>query len=170
MTSLRNALRIGGVAGCSAVVIAGFAVVASCGGNGDGDSNPATTAEAVVGKIEIRGGWIRTTTVDVGAAYFDVRNSGPDDTLTSVTANVGTAAQIHQTVTQGASSMMQEMSGGVDVPANGELKLEPGGDHLMLMGLTSPLKVGDSVELTLQFQNAGTVNIKVPVLADAPTN
>ncbi|MGE0600896.1 MAG: copper chaperone PCu(A)C [Dehalococcoidia bacterium] len=167
MTSFRGLIRIGGVALFSAMVIAGFAVAASCGGDDD-DAASTPTPNAVAGKLTIDRGWVRTTTNDVAAAYFQVKNAGLDDTLLSVSAGIGSMAMIHETVTEGASSKMQEVTGGVDVPANGEVTFSPGGYHVMIMGLTSPLSEGNSVDLTLQFKNAGAVNIKVPVLAAAP--
>ncbi len=167
MRLLFKAIRVGGLTLFSAVVIVGFAVVAACGGDDD-DSAATPTADAAVGKIEVRGAWVRASTNDVAAGYFQVENGGLDDRLVSVTANVGTAAQLHETVTEGASSKMQEVTGGVDVPANGELKLAPGGYHLMIMGLKEPLSEGGFVDLVLQFQNAGKIDLKVPVLTSAP--
>jgi copper(I)-binding protein len=42
------------------------------------------------------------------------------------------------------------------------VELKPGGFHMMLMGLTRPLKTGDKVQLTLNFEKAG----KIPVTAE----
>ena len=54
--------------------------------------------------------------------------------------------------------------GGFPIPAGGELLLEPGGDHIMLMCLTAPLLPGDEVELVLQFEGGTehpmTANVK----------
>ena len=41
--------------------------------------------------------------------------------------------------------------------------MKPGGYHIMLMGLDAPLKEGDEIELTLTFEKAGDVKVKVPV-------
>ncbi len=49
------------------------------------------------------------------------------------------------------------------IPAHGRLTLEPGGDHLMLMGLTAPLTEGTDVEVTLRFEDATTLKVRVPV-------
>ena len=54
---------------------------------------------------------------------------------------------------------------GFRVPARGALKLEPGGKHLMLIELYRPLGSGESVELTLCFEKAGTRSVSVPVHA-----
>jgi hypothetical protein len=50
------------------------------------------------------------------------------------------------------------------VPAHGRLRLEPGGDHLMVMGLKSPLIEGTEAELTLRFDGAPPLTVNVPVL------
>ena len=41
--------------------------------------------------------------------------------------------------------------------------MKPGGYHIMLMGLVKPLKKGDEIEITLTFEKAGAVTVKVPV-------
>jgi hypothetical protein len=50
------------------------------------------------------------------------------------------------------------------VPAHGRLRLEPGGDHLMVMGLKSPLTEGTEAEITLRFDGAPPLTVNVPVL------
>ncbi|MGL5442333.1 MAG: copper chaperone PCu(A)C, partial [[Mycobacterium] stephanolepidis] len=52
--------------------------------------------------------------------------------------------------------LMRPKEGGVAIPANGEHKLSPGGDHVMLMGLTTPLRPGQDVVITLAFQDGST--------------
>lgn len=155
-------LAILGALGC---ILAGMAVVAACGDDDDdgGDDTATTTAAATVGKLSIMDPWVRTTTNDVSAAYITVKNTGLEDTLVSAKANITTMVQLHEVVTEGSTSKMQEKAGGFPVPANGELTLKPGGFHIMLMNLTSPLKEGDKVELELTFKNAGTVKLTAPV-------
>jgi copper(I)-binding protein len=53
----------------------------------------------------------------------------------------------------------------IPVPANGSVTLQPGGLHLMLIGLTQPLAVGQSVPVTLRFERAGEVTIQLAVQA-----
>jgi copper(I)-binding protein len=45
-----------------------------------------------------------------------------------------------------------------------ELQFKPGGLHVMLMNLKRDLQVGDSVEVTVNFAQAGQTRIKLPVL------
>jgi hypothetical protein len=47
----------------------------------------------------------------------------------------------------------------VEVPAGGEAVLEPGGLHVMLIGLKAPLEEGDSFALRLVFEDAGEVEV-----------
>jgi hypothetical protein len=45
----------------------------------------------------------------------------------------------------------------------GEARLEPGGLHVMLMGLESTLSVGDSIEIVLRFEVSGEKSVRVVV-------
>lgn len=51
----------------------------------------------------------------------------------------------------------------IDVPANGNVTLAPGGLHLMLIGLESVVSEGDEVALTLTFDNGETLDVTAPV-------
>lgn len=42
----------------------------------------------------------------------------------------------------------------IDVPANGSAELKPGGFHVMFIGLTRDLNVGEQVTVTLTFEKA----------------
>ena len=53
----------------------------------------------------------------------------------------------------------------IPVPAGGQAKLEPGGLHVMLIDLKQPLKAGDTVPLTLRFDDGGKQLVNVPVRA-----
>ena len=51
---------------------------------------------------------------------------------------------------------------------SGEARFEPGGNHVMLFGLTQPLVAGERFPLTLQFEKAGKVVVEVAIEAEAP--
>jgi copper(I)-binding protein len=59
--------------------------------------------------------------------------------------------------------MKMEHVEALDIPADGMLEMKPGGYHIMLMGLTQPLKEGDEIEITLTFEKAGEVKLKAKV-------
>jgi len=60
---------------------------------------------------------------------------------------------------------MRPLPDGLMLPAGGEVALEPGGYHLMFIGLKKMLKQGDSFAGTLTFEKAGTVEVSFTVEA-----
>ena len=48
----------------------------------------------------------------------------------------------------------------IELPAGQEVKLEPGGYHIMLLDLKQPIEMGDTIEVTLDFQKAGEINVE----------
>ncbi len=124
-----------------------------------------------LGQLEISNAVARATTSNVAGVYFTVSNTGAADTLMAAKVDpaVAAMAQVHEVVTEGSTSKMQEMKNGLPIPANGTVELKPGGFHVMLMNLKAPLNDGDSIAVELVFANAGTVSItaNVQLLGDA---
>ncbi len=100
-----------------------------------------------------------------GAAFMILMNKGDsDDRLVSAETDAAARAELHTHIEDANGVMrMREVEGGFAIPAGGAHKLERGGDHVMLMGLAAPLEHGDTVTLTLTFEQAGTVTVDVPV-------
>ncbi len=63
---------------------------------------------------------------------------------------------------------MQELTDGLALNAGETVTFEPGGYHVMLLDLVEPLEVGDEIELTLQFAEAGDTTLNVDVAVSAP--
>jgi len=63
----------------------------------------------------------------------------------------------------GHGTMAMRQVEGIDIPAGGEVMLEPGGFHIMLFDLAGPLTVGDTVPVTLTFEQAGEVKVDAEV-------
>jgi copper(I)-binding protein len=63
----------------------------------------------------------------------------------------------------GAASSVQLVSGPITLNSNTLVDLSGPAPHLVLNGLTSPLSGGDTVQLKLDFANAGPVTLTVPV-------
>lgn len=151
-----------------ALGLVALALAAACGDDDDenGDGHTATgDIAARAGDIEIIDPYARQTVNDVAAVYLTLQSVGLEDTLVAAEANVGSAWQIHEVVTQGGTSSMQQVEGGLVVPAGDHVHLEPGGYHLMLMGLTEPLEPGDAIRLDLTFASGATASFEVPVRA-----
>jgi len=123
--------------------------------------------EATLGDLVIRHVWSRATiaSVGTGAVYLEVDNNGATaDRLVGVATPVAAMAHLHTTEMQGNMASMQAIDG-LDVPAGGKIILKPQNSHVMLMGLSAPLKQGTTFPLTLQFEKAGKVDVNVPVEA-----
>jgi len=111
--------------------------------------------------------WVRPPMgADLPAAgYVTIVGGGAADALLSASSPVATAVEVHETMA-GASGMTgMRPVGRIDVAAGATVKLEPGGYHLMLMGVTGPLTVGQQVEITLTFEKAGKISVQAEVRA-----
>ncbi len=100
------------------------------------------------------------------AAYLTVVNKGNvADRLTGVSCACAASATLHTTTTVNGMMQMDEVPG-FDIPAGGTLTLAPGGNHIMISGLTDHPKDGDAETLTFTFVKAGTITVKAPVSND----
>jgi copper(I)-binding protein len=120
-----------------------------------------------VGSLEIEGPWARASvgTMRPSAAYMIIRNAGDrPDRLVRVKTPAAGQAEIHATVMEGDMMRMRPAEG-LEIPPGGELRLEPGGLHVMLMQLRHPLEEGASLPMTLVFEQAGEVTVEAPIAA-----
>jgi len=135
------------------------------------------------GGISVKDAWVRITDPAApAAAYLVITNtSSTADSLTAAATAAYGAAELHETVAMEPSaapmgsmdSMASASPGGdmmgmqpvseITVPGNGSVELKPGGYHIMLMNPTGTLKIGDTVELTLTFKNAGQLKVTAEV-------
>ncbi|MFD7503845.1 copper chaperone PCu(A)C [Streptomyces sp. NPDC059850] len=111
-------------------------------------------------ELSVGGAYIpRPAMSDMAAGFLTVTNKGGgEDKLTSITTPLARDVTLHTT----KGTQMRQV-GSLDVPANGELKLTSGGDHLMLTKLVHRPKLGEKVEFTLHFATSDPIKIKVPV-------
>jgi copper(I)-binding protein len=124
--------------------------------------------EYKLGAIEIEHPWARATVDSMpnGAAFLEIKNEAHQgDRLLSASAPVAAAVELHTHLHENGVMMMRKVDG-IDLPADGKIKMAPGGLHIMLLGLKEPLKQGASFPLTLTFEKAGTTT--VPVLIEGP--
>ncbi len=114
--------------------------------------------------ITVSDAWVRSPVIidQPGAAYLVIQNNGAtEDKLLSAESDAAKVVELHESMESGGMMSMAPVPN-IPVPANGKVELKPGGFHMMLMGLTRPLKTGDKVQLTLNFEKAG----KIPVTAE----
>ena len=123
----------------------------------------AEMASFALGNLVVESPWARESVTPTGAAYLTVRNGGDrDDRLIGVASAVADRAELHGSAMEGGVMKMRPVEA-VVVPAHGEAALEPGGLHVMLMGLKGRLEEGGSFALTLEFEHAGTIEVMVTI-------
>ena len=97
------------------------------------------------------------------ASFMVLSNaSATGHAVVAAQSSVSKVAELHtHTMSEGMMKMRQVEK--IEIPANGMTKLEPGGLHVMLIGLTQDLKPGDEVALTLMFEDGSKRNISAPI-------
>ena len=146
----------------AAVIVASLIALTGCAAEG----TPAEVPSVPAGEaVTIEDAWVKSTDEGMSAAFGRLVNSGDTDvTVASAETAASTMIELHETVENGSGEMvMREIEGGFVIPAGGEVLLEPGADHIMLMGLTGALKAGDEVAFTLTFSDDSTYEFTAPV-------
>lgn len=124
---------------------------------------PCAPAAAQNKPVQVEDAWARATPAKAenGAAYVTLKSAAADR-LTGASTPVAKHAELHQMTMDGTVMKMRQIAG-VDLPAGQPVTLKPGGVHLMLLGLTAPLKAGQTFPLTLHFAKAGAQVVTVSV-------
>ncbi|WP_337111421.1 copper chaperone PCu(A)C [Photobacterium sp. Hal280] len=84
------------------------------------------------------------------------------DVLLRAESPIAEKVELHEHAHENGMMKMRKVDD-IQIPAHGTQLLQPGGYHIMMFNLTSVPKLGDSFPLTLYFQNAGKVDVKVKV-------
>jgi hypothetical protein len=96
-------------------------------------------------------------------AFMLIKNTGNSDRqLVKAESNVAKTVQLHNHINENGVMKMREVPN-IDIPANAQAELKPGSYHVMLIDLTTPLNEGDSVPLTLHFDDGSSQQVSAPV-------
>lgn len=117
------------------------------------------------GELTVQDAWARSARIGGnGAAYFIIDNkTATNDTLLSVSSEIAAATEIHMSMGDDNGVMSMQMQKSIPVPARSQVEFKPGGLHVMFVSLTRILQIGDTIIITLNFENAGAIVIEVPV-------
>ena len=127
---------------------------------------PVRAEDVKAGDLVITQAWSRQTPsgAKVAGAYLTIENKGTaPDRLVGGSGDVAGRFEIHEMAMEGGVMKMRPLDKGVVIDPGKTVKLAPGGNHLMLLDLKSPLKQGEKVPVTLQFEKAGKVNVSLDV-------
>jgi periplasmic copper chaperone A len=133
-------------------------------------SGTAAADHYSAGDILVKDPWSRSLpeVVKNGAAYMELANRGSTaDRLLSCSSPIATRAELHGHMMEGGMMKMRPVKT-IEVTPGEPLVLKPGGVHIMLIGLKEPLVKGKVFPLTLNFERAGSVEIKVKVKEGYP--
>jgi copper(I)-binding protein len=84
--------------------------------------------------------------------------------LLDVKSDVAKKVELHTHIKSDDGVMkMRRVEDGFVIAGNGVLKLERGGDHIMLMGFSQPFIDGEAISLTLIFEIAGSIELEIPI-------
>lgn len=135
------------------LIVSALAALAACG-------KPAEPA------IKVSDAWARATAQGQGGAvYATIDNQGgAADRLLAVTTDRASMAMVHEGGMENGVARMR-MVDSLDIAAGAQVKLAPGGNHVMLEGLKAPLAAGDQFQLTMRFERSGSIAVPVSVVA-----
>lgn len=131
------------------VVLALGVALAACGSGG---GNGPSVSEARIGE----------PTGPNAALYVTIESDQPDRLL-AVSTDVAGTTELHETTTGDDGTMSMTPVEAFEVGPGDALVLEPGGKHVMLLDVDR-LAVGDEVSVTLEFENADSLTVDVPVV------
>jgi len=125
---------------------------------------PSAEAPTATAAVSVTDAWCRPSPngAKAGGCYVTLI-AATDDRLTGGSTPRAASLQVHEMKTENGMMKMAELTGGLPLPAGQAVALAPGGNHLMLIGLTAPLIAGETVPLTFQFASAPAITVQAQV-------
>lgn len=150
------------ISSLTTLAVAALIALTGCSAtSADVESTATKTAGEVV---TIEDAWVKAAKEGMSAAFGELKNSGTKEvTIVSATTSASSAVELHETVENESGEMvMREKDGGFTIPAGDSFTLEPGGNHIMMMGLVNPIEAGDEITFTLTFSDGSTYEFTAP--------
>ncbi len=170
--SAATLLAVTALAGCGSDKATDTTSGAMASDNSAADNSASNDSTAVAAPaadtLVVDDSWVRATSgtedPSMTAAFMVLDNNGENEvTITGATSPVTGMVQLHEMAMVEGKSVMQEIAGGITLaPGRGQI-LQPGGMHIMFMGLQDELAPGDEVELSLELSDGSTVAVVAPV-------
>lgn len=125
----------------------------ACSAATEQDVAAVTMAE----QVTMSDAWVKEPTMPSMTALFgELNNTGSNEiVLVGGSTSVSEMVEIHEVV----AGEMQQLEGGLVIAPGASSALTPGGNHVMLMGLTAPLRVGEEVTVTLTFADGSSFDV-----------
>ena len=118
--------------------------------------------------VEVAEAWARPASQGGnGAVYFAIRSSQADE-MTGVSSDIAQAVEMHESKMSGDVMQMRQLET-VPLDAREYVTFEPGGLHIMLIGLKQDLTAGEEFEITLHFKQHQDISVTVPIQDTPPS-
>ena len=127
---------------------------------------PARAEDVKAGDLVISQAWSRATPsgAKIAGGYLTIANKGTAaDRLVGGGGDIAGRVEVHEMAMDNGVMKMRPLDKGLAIEPGKTVKLAPGGYHLMLMDIKQPLKQGDKVPVTLEFETAGKVTVSLDV-------
>lgn len=147
------------VSALSVLAVAGL-LMTGCSQNATSATPAASVAASQsAAEVTIADPWVKAADSGMSAAFGTLANNTDHEvTVVSASTPASPMIQLHETVMGSKGTMqMQEKKGGFVIPAHGKFVLEPGANHIMLMGLAKPVKAGDEIPFELKLKDGTSV-------------
>lgn len=130
-------------------------------------SDSSESGEMVIENVQAN----MTLPSDTGSVWLKItNNTGQDDALVGAEMAGCGAIELHNMFMENDVMVMREVEGGkIPIPAGETVELKKGGLHIMCIGKEAPLEKGTEVDIALQFENAGTINVTGTVVEPGET-
>lgn len=126
---------------------------------------PVAAHEFAGGSVTVAHPWARATPggAKVGVAFFEMKaGAGKGDRLIAASSTVAGGAELHNHIMEGGIARMRRVDA-IPIAGGRSVVLGPSGYHVMLTDLRQPLKEGDLIKLSLQFEKAGKIEVDATV-------
>jgi copper(I)-binding protein len=127
---------------------------------------PACAEDIKAGDLVISQAWSRATPngAKIAGGYLTIENKGTTpDRLIGGSGDIAGKVEVHEMAMNNGVMTMRPLDKGLTIEPGKTVKLAPGGYHLMIMDLKGPLKQGEQVPVTLEFEKAGKVKVSLDV-------
>jgi periplasmic copper chaperone A len=133
--------------------------LAGCGGTESDVAAPAATPSAAspAAELTVKDPWVKAADKGMTAAFAVLVNDTDKDVTVVGVASAASPMELHEMAMQDGKMVMRPKHGGFVIKAKSSHELSPGGDHLMLMNPSAPIKPGDEVSFTLTLGDGNTV-------------
>ena len=121
-----------------------------------------------VGDLTVTSPWTRATPggAKIAGGYLKITNNGTaPDRFTGAKSDVSNRVEIHEMSMSDGVMKMRPLPNGIEIKPGATVELKPAGNHLMFTDLKQPLKQGETVKATLQFEKAGSLEVSFTVNA-----